>query len=254
MSNPLPTLRLTAQQALYPFVRNITFQTVVNQFAGAQEQRWPSRPPLFTFDMPMSTLAKADRDTWLSFFTARNGRFTQDLTLTLGSTTYSNLTLMSDDFGQVLKVALLFDQQVSLRQVRNGTWTPPAVGTTFPNLTGLGAVAEMPYTPTAVELTGISDNPSGPRFAFSYYGAALTNFPSAALHKITIEYPLLSDAGALDLENFFISVQGKAYTFDFPEPISGTTLHNMRFDMDTLAMKYITKNQNSTKIVLVQTN
>lgn len=254
MASPLPTLRSTVQQALYPFTRHITFLTEVMQFAGAQEQRWPTRPPLYMFDLPMSILVKSDRDTWLSFFTARNGRAARDITLTLGATTYSNLTLMADDLGQTVRSALLFDQKVSLRQVQNGTWTAPSPGTTFPTITDLGAVAEMPYTISPVVLTGVSDNEFGPRFVFQYYGAGLTNFPSGALQKVAIEYPLLTDAGALDLETFFTSVQGKAYTFDFVDPISGTTYHNFRFDMDTLSMNYITKNQNSTKIVLVQTN
>src|SRR5438067_1903304 len=101
MANPLPYLRNTSgtlnAQVLYPFDRMVSFSTKVTTFANGSEQRWALRPPFCNFDIPMNQLLAADKAAWLTFFGNVKGRFASDLSITLGSTTYANLTLASDD-------------------------------------------------------------------------------------------------------------------------------------------------------------
>ncbi len=325
----LPTLRGTAQQVLYPFTRVVSCMTTVTTFQNSTEQRWVARPPLYQFILPMGSLSQADRASWLVYFSGRKGRFEVNLALTLGGTTYSDLTLMSDNlaFNQS-KYDLFYDQQVSLRQAQAAnfsSYTPPSVGSLYPPLS-YGQVTpeywpELPFSQSNDFLTSVGDNPFGPRFAYSWFGSG-SPFPPGRLRTWRLSYPLLTDADIATLENFFLGKQGRYGTFYFPDPtpvallLSGigsgnatlaasdgfnyttgaylmvddeimlvtggggstgaSTLSitraqlgtsaashsnaaalsvvypNVRFAADDLPLKYLTKNQNSTELQLVQ--
>src|SRR5579859_5534534 len=144
MSNPLPGLRGTSIQALQGFTKSVCFKTTVNTFMGGQEQRHPNTPPLYRLQMPFNSLNETDRAAYISLFAATKGRFAQNITLTLGGTTYSNLALEQDTIAFVTPSARLYNTQIALRQVQNGTWTPPTPLTSFPNLSA-GVVAQYPF-------------------------------------------------------------------------------------------------------------
>ncbi len=257
MSSPLPYLRNTTgtlnAQVLYPFTRTVEFMTTVNTFANGSEQRWPERPPLYTFALAMSMLNTTDKAAWLSFFNSQKGRFQTNLQITLSSTTYSNLALMSDDLAQTNDRGLLYNQQVNLRQVSNYPWTAPSVGTSFPTLS-FGSVAEYPLTDTSSFMSDVNESPLGPRFVWSWYGSSLTNFPTGYLKAWRLSYPLISDADRATLETYFLGQQGRYGSFSFTSPIDSTTYSHVRFASDSLAIKHLTKNQQSTEITLIQTN
>ena len=192
-TNPLPFLRGTSGglngQALYPFTRTVGFLTNVTTFANGSEQRQALRPgPLYDFSLPMGKLNATDKASWLAFNSTVRGRFNQNLTATLGATTYGNLTMMSDDLSQTNQTAALYDQQVSLRQVKDYPFSLPSVLTVFP-LLSFESPCERPFTQTSGYLTSINESQAGQRFAYEWYGASLTGFPgtgSGAAVSITV--------------------------------------------------------------------
>lgn len=253
MSTPLPGLRGTSQQALYPFTRIVSCSTTVNTFFNGSEQRWANRVPLYNFILPMNVLNATDKSSWLTLHAEAKGEFEQNLTLTLGSTTYSNLALMSDDIVQTNSRTILFDQEIHLRQTLTpASYTPPSVGTSFPTFSW-GGVAEMPYSQVSSFLTNMTDQPSGPRYAIALYNGGWTNFPSTYLRSWRITFPLLEQTDMNTLENFFLGVQGRLTSFSFTDPLDSTTYNNCRFDQDELQIQYLTLNQFSTEITIKQT-
>jgi len=257
MANPLPILRGTTgglnAQVLYPFTRSVRFTTTITTHMNGSEQRWPHHPPLAGFDLPFSSLNATDRAAWLALHSTVVGRFAKNLTITLGSTVYANLTSMSDDLAQTNRINLFADQEIHLRQVQNGSWTPPVALTAYPTL-GLGVLAELPYVQISTFLTSINENPNGPRYAYSWYGASLTNFPSGYLRVWKLSYPLLNDADILTIENAFTGWMGRSLSFTFTDPIDSTLYSHVRCDQDELQIRAITNNQWSMELTLRQTN
>ncbi len=258
MANPLPILRNTTgtlnAQVLYGFTRTVSHLTTVRTFMNGVEQRWASRPaPLFSFTLPMQSLRTADKTSWLTFLNSVKGRQAQDLTLSLGATAYANLTMMADDLGFTVSKVLQYDQQVNLRQVLNYPYTPPAAASAFPTFSWGGSV-QMPFGQSTGFLSNLNESAYGPRFVMAYYGASLTGFPTGALKKWRIAYPVMPDADAATLETFVLGQQGRLGSFDFTDPVDSTTYHHVRIDQDDIEFKYIAFGQQSTSISLRQTN
>ena len=265
MSNPLPYLRNTSgglnAQCLYPFDRIVSCYTNVNPFQNASEQRSVARPPLYGFSLPMNSLLIADKSAWLAYFVTNKGRQHTDLQLTLGGTTYSNLTLMSDVLDVIQQTNLIYNQRVALRQVAAAnfsTYTPPSVGSSFPMLKfGFGSPTssgvELPFSQASSFLTSVGDSPFGPRYVLSWYAAGLVGFPGTYLRSWNISYPLLDATDLATLETFFLGKQGRYAVFSFTDPQSGVVYPNVRFNNDELVIRYITVNQYSTEISLVET-
>lgn len=267
MADVLPYLRGTSgglnAQVLYPFTRVTSCLTGIGSFQNANEQRWVERPPLFGFQLPMTSLLTADKAAWLTFFSSSGvkGRAGQDLQLSLGSTTYSNLTLLSDALQVANRKPLQYDQSISLRQVipaNFSTYTPPTVGSTYPYLqfgTGSATTAnsEMPFVQISTFLTSVGDSQYGPRYSYSWYDASLTNFPMGYLRIWKLSYPLLTDVDLGILETYFLGQQGRYGSFSFVDPIDGITYTHCRFDQDDLSIKYLLYGQNATELSIIQT-
>lgn len=232
MPLPLPILRNTTgtlnAQVLYPFVRVTSCLTTVTTFQNASEQRSVERPPLYGFQIPMSSMLAVDKLAWLNFHVSAVGRAHTDLTLSLGGTTYSNLTLLSDLLDAVQKDAVIYDQVASLRQVAAvnfSSYTPPTPAVIYPNLRfGLGSPSssstEIPFHQSSNFLTSVGDSPYGPRYTFSWYnpGSPLSGFPSTYLRSWKLSYPLLTDADVAIIENQFLGCQGRYSLFNFTDP------------------------------------
>lgn len=242
-------------------MRSVQCLTNVAQFQDAKEQRSVARPPLYTFALQMNLLNATDRAAWLAYFVANLGRAHTDLQITLGSTLYSNLTLMSDSLNLSQRTNLFYDQQIVLRQVTPAnfsSYTPPTVGSSYPSFNfGYGsssAVAELPYAQSFNLLTSVGDSAYGPRYVFSWYKASLAGFPTTYLPSWKISYPLLTDTDLATLETYFLGQQGMYGTFSFTDPVDNVTYPNVRFNSDELSIRYLTVNQNSTEVSLIQTN
>lgn len=252
MANILPSLRGTSKQGLYPYVRRVKFSTTVNTFVNATEQRQPNQPQLYEFDLPMSSLLPADKASWLTFFEGVEGRFEQNLQVTLNGVTYNNLTLLMDDLTVTNNAAQLFEQTIRMRMVSNSPSVVSPVST-FPTFS-FGATCQQPFIQSTNYQTGVNDNEYGERFAFAYWDASLSGFPSTFLRRWKINYPLMTDADMALLETFFIGHYGMWISFSFTDPLDQVTYTHVRFGMDTLEVHAITKNQWATSITLVQTN
>lgn len=259
MANPLPGLRGTGFsgyppiQALYPITYVLSTDTNVSIFTDASEQRWVRRAPLAHFVLPMSSIDESDKAAWLTHFSTALGQASQTLSLTIGSNTYENLTLLSDDLAVTTNSPLYYHQQITLRQVQNPTFTAPTSGSAFPTLSS-GCVAQFPFEQTSSFLTSVVDQPTGPRYVYAWYGAGHSGLPTGYLRAWKLEYPLLSDADMLTLQTFFTNQQGRYVSFDFTDPLDNTTYHHVRFDQDDLEIQYLAPNNNSTTLLLRQTN
>lgn len=252
MANTLPILRGTTgglnAQVLYPFSRSIRFTTKIVSHANGSEQRFACHPPLNGFELSMSNLSDTDRASWLTFIRTVKGMFAKDLSLTLDSTTYSDLTVNSDVFEQTNQEALLFDQQISLSQVKNYPWSSPTLGAAFPTLS-FGGTSQRPFVQVIEHQTGVSENPNGPRMTFAWFGGGLTGYPTTGLKGWRISYPLLTSADMLLLETHFQACMGRWATFSYTDPLTLVS-STVRFNNDELRIRYLTKNQCSTEIQL----
>ncbi len=227
-ANPLPTLRGSTQQALYPFEMTIGCLTNITAFQNAAEQRSVGRPPLYSFKLPMNALSNSDRQDYLNFHVRSVGRLHQDIQLTLGSDVYDNLTLMSDQLAVAQVNNLMYNQEIQLRQVAAAnfsTYTPPTVGQVYPNLKfGFGsagaACVELPFGQSSGFLTSVGDSPYGPRYAFAWYDpvSPLPGFPSSYLKTWKVNYPLLTDDDLTTVKNYFLGKQGRYVDFFFIDP------------------------------------
>lgn len=199
----------------------------------------------------MPKLLATDKAAWLTLFNAETGRFGQDMVITQGSTAYGNLTLMSDQLAVTNPDALMFNQDINLRQVSNAAWTAPSAPTAFP-VFSWGGSCGRPTTQIQMWYTNVEDSLLGPRYGLQYYGV-VSGFPAGSLRMWRITYQLMSDADMATLETFFLAAQGRYHSFTFVDPFDGTTQSHVRFDSDVLDIKYMTVNQNSTTVTLIQT-
>jgi hypothetical protein len=118
MSIALPTLRGTAQQALYPFTRTIKFNTLVSVNQDGSQQRSILDNPRVLFDLPFTRLNPADKDSVKAFAASSVGQYATNLSLTLGNVTYTNLSLDSDLYSGKVRAATMWDSGLKLTQTQ----------------------------------------------------------------------------------------------------------------------------------------
>lgn len=255
MPNALPGLRGTTIQALYPVTRIVCCYTGISVFSNASEQRWVEQPPLYKFILPMQNLTATDKANYLTWFNAVKGQFATDVTLTLGSNTWSNLGLMSDSLEFTGTMPGRFDQNIQLRSIQSAAsdYTPPTLGSSYPTFSW-GSVAQSPVVQTSSYMTSVNEQASGPRYGYSWFGQSLPNFPTTYLRSWKITYTTLSDTDLATLENFFLASQGRYGSFSFQDPVDGQTYDHVRMGQDELPIKYLMPNVSMTSVTLVQTN
>lgn len=270
-TNALPNLYNTpleaiyATQVKYPFTRSWVYSTVVHKFGNGSEQRMPNSVPLATLSLPFSNLGIKDITNWVSFFNLVKGQFSNNIAVFFNPTPSNlvggpyiyNLSLDSDDLNVIARSPGAFDQTVTLKQVLNSGWAQPPTPSQYPSFkfaTGAPiASAEYPFQQTTRFATQQNISEFGPQYSYALYNAGLTNFPTGPLHSWKLTYPLLTDEDALTLENFFLGVMGRCYSFTFTDPITMLTYTNVRMDQDTLSLQSLTVNQVSTAVTLVET-
>lgn len=256
MANPVATVRGTTKQILYPFTRWNEFVCRVTQASNGSEQRFVVRPPLARFSLPYSNLQIADVASQQTQFNNALGKFTQQITLTLDSTTYTNLTFQQDTFESVIRETALYNTQLTLRQTQNPTWVPPTAPTAYPVLSS-GLSAMMPVTSGLRYITWTNDQEAGQHFALSSYGGVFANFPTTALPYWKLDYPVMTEVDLATLENFFLACQGRYNTFAFTDPVTSIVYPNCRLDSDSFEVRYLGPrpggHQVSTSLAVTQT-
>ena len=75
-----------------------------------------------------------------------------------------------------------------------------------------------------------------------------------SLRQWRIDLTLLSEGELARLEAFFVSMQGDYETFDFPDPISGTSVSNCRFGNPELVTGYERLGSGSASLWVVECN
>ena len=93
------------------------FGTRVMRFCNDTEQRWATRGQHGVFVLALTNISGYDLSNVLDFFRSVKGRFDATWTLTINSTTYSNMALDADDFVVLEQKPNFFTLQVKCRQV-----------------------------------------------------------------------------------------------------------------------------------------
>ncbi len=248
----LPAIRGSSQSTLYPVTMVISFDTHIGYNQAGSEQRWKRRAPLFRFQLKFSSLLAADKTAETTFFDNQAGMF-DSFALSLAGTTYGNLVLDQDELAFAQRENLLFDTELVLHQTQNRQYPANAPLAAFPTLAN-GLTAELPFIQRRRWLTSKTDQASGTRYAYKWYGAGLQMFPATALLAWDLQFPVLKDADATTLINAFVGWDGMAASFSFTDPISNTTYANCRMGSDELTVKYLDFNRTSIAMTVVQTN
>lgn len=230
--------------AQFPVTRQIVFDTRIDVAPNGSEQRFVNNVPLFRFVFPYNSLLGADQIALLNFFNARAGMNASDWTAAMLAQTYANLTFDDDTISLTQQDPLLWNVALKFHQTQNKSYTIPSP-TNFPNLSS-GKPFQRPYGPQWRSLTVAGDSTTGSRYAYQFYGAGLSNFPSSPLRGWTLSYPVLSDADVATIENFFVGSQGRFATFSLTDDTSTTYAH-CRFATDVLSLQYVAPNQTNVQ-------
>jgi len=129
MAVSLPTLRGTAQQALYPFKRTIKFSTLVSVNQDGSQQRSILDNPRVNFDLPFTRLNHTDKDAEKGLYATVSAQFATNLSLTMGNATYDWLSLDSDLYSGQVRAATMWDTSLKLSQTRAQNLRPTTTTT-----------------------------------------------------------------------------------------------------------------------------
>ena len=235
--------------AQYPVTREIVFDTRVDIAANGSEQRFVNNVPLFRFKFPYNSLLGTDQAALLAFFNTQMGAAFSDWSAVLGTQTYANLAFDHDtvQFSQI--DPLLWSLQLGFRQTQNPGYPIPSAGA-FPVFTS-GKRFQRPFAPVWRNLTAFGDSPTGTRYAYRFYGAGLTGFPTTQLRGWELSYPVLSDADVAILEQHFVGSQGRLASFDFYDD-QGTLQSFCRYGTDVLSLSYLGPNRTQAAFSVLQ--
>ena len=110
-----PTLT-TGVVTMTPATIGTGFGTRVMRFCNDAEQRWATRGQHGVFVLTLNNISGFDLSNVVDFFRSVKGRFDATWTLTINSTTYSNMVLDSDDLVVLEQKPNYFTLQVKCRQ------------------------------------------------------------------------------------------------------------------------------------------
>jgi hypothetical protein len=258
MPAPLPGLRGTTIQALYPFKRTVRYLTDVVAFQDGSEQRSKGGGPWNSFELDFNRLSQTDKDAIKTHVNSAKGAFDSTLSITLdntayggGAVTYANLGIEDDAWDSTERVNTQYTTKLRLRQTvpQPVTDIVPSIPPAYPLLAN-GAAVMLPYTVTRRFSTLRNDQPAGPRYSFANWGGGLTAMPTGALMSWGLEYSLMGDADVATIEAWFHWAWGRWGGFTFVDAEDGVSHPKVRFDMDSLEIRYQDVNQTvvSTKL------
>lgn len=247
----LPLVRGTAQ-ALYPFTKRWIFDTGIAFNCNGTEQRWKRNAPKLEFEWQWNDLFKTDATGLVTHFSDVLGMYGATWTFQLGSTVYSNLSLQSDLITVLQNGPMTYSTTMVARQTQNRGWTAPSVANAWPTFSS-GASLQIPYQASYRTLTTAGDSPSGTRYAFPWWSGTLSGFPSIPLRRFPIAMDL-PDVDAETLETFFCWAQGRLKTFDYHDPVQNSDYWKIRFEQDTLELRYLDVNHVQVNVSLIEIN
>lgn len=248
----LPTV-FGGAQALYPLVMRVSFDTGVTINCDMSEQRWKKGPPLFSFTWQYSLIDTADLGSFLTFFNSELGAFATNWSFVLGSATYANMALDFDTFTAIERNDKLYGFSIQAGQTQNKSYAIPSVSGDFPQWNNSTAVGiQKPYQRSIRLMTSTGRSQGGYRYNFAWWANGQTNMPASSLHRWQLQYPVLSDAQAAAMLQFFLGKQGRLTSFTFTDFDTSTAYTTVRFDQDTLEVRYNGPNSTSMQMNLVE--
>jgi hypothetical protein len=248
----LPVVRGTSE-ALYPFTQVISFDTYICAWQSAAEQRYVRRGGLMRFELTYNLLTQAQKDSVKSAISSAKGQYdTTTLTLTLGSTTYTNLNLDSDVWEATERETTRYTSSLKLSQTITQSLSPGTAGTAFPTLAN-GTMSLLPYTQRKRYQTIATKSPAGMKYTRSEFGGGFTGYPTDGLLSWTLDEQHLTDADLATRINHFIANYGRAFSFSFTDEDS-TTYTKTHYAMDEMSIRYNGVNDSAVTIQLEAVN
>lgn len=270
MAGTFPTLS-TGSICKYPVTRKSGWLTRVNQFVDFTEQRWVVRQPLMDVVFEYRNLSRADIATLKTFFETQLGAY-DTFEVDFDGIAYQNMVFDQDDFSPVEdREPNRFSISFKMKQTRPNGWfeAPTDISGSVQSypfvssnvVTNRFVATQRPWTGGETYYTNKVDLEVG--YRYSYY------WLQTPLVKYELNYPALNEAEAQTLENFFQSMHGRMYHFNFDDPDayvaarqtpyswmtpnpSYKQISNCRFDMDKIEITYAQPGQWATKVYIAQ--
>jgi hypothetical protein len=247
----LPVIR-GASAALYPFKMTFSFLTGMGVFQSGAEQRSVKRPGIVKFEIPYANLTQAQKNTVKAAVTSANGQFDTTLTLTLGATTYTNLSLDSDDFVATESMNTIYAAPLKLSQIISQGISPGGLNSGFPRLTN-GVLGILPFSQGKRWQTVSTQTEAGPKYTLAEFAGGWTGYPTDGLMHWRLDESALTDADTTIRINHFCANYGRAGQFAFADE-DGTVYSKVRYGSDDLVVEYTGFNSSRITTELVQTN
>jgi hypothetical protein len=250
MSLALPVIRGTSA-ALYPFTMTVSFSTAMTPFQNGTQQRSARRLGLVRFSLTYAALTQAQKNTLRDAIDSAKGAAATDITLTLGGTTYTRLSLDSDIFVASEDTTLQYNCPLTLSQTVGQDLSPGPAGEAFPVLAN-GAMGQLPYIPRKRYQTVAQKMDAGPKWASSEFNGGLAGYPTDGLMSWTFDERHLSDEDlALRLAHF-IANAGKLQAFAFTDEDS-TVYLKTHYASDEMSITYSGPNDAAVRTELEAT-
>lgn len=253
MPTNLPVIHGTSA-ANYPFTATYTFLTGVSAWQNGAQQRWPRQPGcLVKFQLPYGQMTQSQKNTLLGsgLVTVAKGRFNTALSLTVGSTTWTNLVQDSDEWTAAEGKTTQYAAPLSISQTITQNLSPGSPGGAFPTLAN-GAIGMLPYRQKMRFQTVAQRLETGPTYTTAEFAGGITGYPTTGLMGWEFDYSTLTDADTATLVAHFIANWGRAFSFTFTDEDS-TSYSKTHYAMDDLAVTYRGVNDSSVKVTLEAT-
>jgi hypothetical protein len=247
----LPIIRGDSQ-ALYPFTRVISFDTIVRVFQNGTQQRSVGRFGLNRFELNYTKLSQTQKNTIKAAITSAKGAFDSTLTLTLGGTTYTNLSIDSDEWAATEATTTQYSAPLKVSQSLSQNLSPGTLGTAFPSLAN-GTMCQLPYTQKKRFQTQTSRMAAGPKYSYAEFAGGLTGFPSDGLMAWELGNEHLTDADLATVTAHFIANYGRFGEFSFTDEDS-VTYTKVHYASDELQIRYAGPNDSAARVALEVVN
>lgn len=249
MGTSLPIIRGTST-ALYPFTQTYICNTGKSDAQSGATARWVKSPPIVRFEMPFNPLTQADKNTLKVDFGSYKGQFTTNLQLTALGTTWTNLSLDSDEFAAVEQVTTQYGVRWVVTQAIPQNLSAGSSGGGFPLLTN-GTMGQLPYTQKKRWQTIVSKVQAGPKYALAEFAGGWANFPTDGVMGWELDERMLTDADVNTRVAHFLANWGSAKPFTFIDE-DGNSYIWVFYASDQMVITRQQPNVSSIKTVLVQ--
>lgn len=249
MSIALPAIR-GASAAIYPFTQTISFDTLVTVWPDGTQQRSARRLGSVKFSVPYPALTQTQKNTLRTAVDSALGAYSTDITLAFGGTTYTGLSLDSDEFTGAENQTLQYDCPLKLSQSIRQSLAPGTAGAAFPTLAN-GALSQLPYTQKKRFQT-VTQSANGIKWTRAEFGGSLSGYPTGGLYSWTLDERRLTDTDLSTRIAHFVANAGRFKKFTFTDE-DATAYTKVHYAMDEMVINYAGPNDAAVRIDLEAT-